>query len=341
MPAFFIISGFYMAMILGEKYRSQLWLFYSNRALRLYPMYWALLIIVVAMSQTRFGSWPLAQITAEAQNPLAFATNGTSASVAALIPNITFMGSDWIRLLIYDASTHQLSVWWRSLGNEGGNLVGAYRFLIVPPIWSLGVEIAFYAMAPFLARLSVRGLFIAMAGFCAMQFAIQFSMRDTVGWFHLIAPYNLCYFVLGMLAHRLWPVVRLRLHPKFVWSLAVLPIIVWATFQLTSTKQTSPIIWLAFAATIPALFELTKDWTFDAKLGGYSYPVYLVHFLFCSAMIPLGNFAGPAAFLLSAALSWILLTAVDEPIERWRQERARRSKVRTPAGAASEGTLAS
>jgi len=132
-----------------------------------------------------------------------------------------------------------------------------------------------------------------MAGFCGMQFAIQFSMGDTVGWFHLIAPYNLCYFVLGMLAHRLWPVVRRRLHPKFVLSLAALPIIVWTIFQITSTKQASPIIWLAFAATIPALFELTKDGRFDAKLGAYSYPVYLVHFLFCSAMTPLGNFGNP------------------------------------------------
>ena len=219
--------------------------------------------------------------------------------------------------------------------------MGAYRFLIAPPIWSLGVEIVFYAMAPFLARLSIRGLLLAMAVFCAMHLAIQFSMRDVLGWFHLIAPYNLCYFVVGMLAHRLWPSMRRRLHPKFVLSLAALPIIVWATFQITSTKETSPVIWLLFAATIPALFDLTRDWTLDAKLGAYSYPVYLVHFLFCSAMVPMGNFGGIIAFLLSVALSWILLKTIDEPIERSRQERAQRSKVQTPGTVATEGTEAS
>jgi peptidoglycan/LPS O-acetylase OafA/YrhL len=44
--AFFVISGFYMALILESKYSSPKdghWLFYSNRALRIFPMYYATL----------------------------------------------------------------------------------------------------------------------------------------------------------------------------------------------------------------------------------------------------------------------------------------------------------
>ena len=44
--AFFIISGFYMSLILNEKYigvNNSYKLFISNRFLRLYPMYWVIL----------------------------------------------------------------------------------------------------------------------------------------------------------------------------------------------------------------------------------------------------------------------------------------------------------
>ena len=44
---FYIISGFYMALILGQKYplnRQGLWIFYTNRAARVFPVYWVVLI---------------------------------------------------------------------------------------------------------------------------------------------------------------------------------------------------------------------------------------------------------------------------------------------------------
>lgn len=43
---FFVVSGFYMALILSEKYEAKprgRWLFYSNRFLRIFPLYWVVL----------------------------------------------------------------------------------------------------------------------------------------------------------------------------------------------------------------------------------------------------------------------------------------------------------
>ncbi|MER9920179.1 MULTISPECIES: acyltransferase [unclassified Mesorhizobium] len=42
--AFYMVSGFYMGLILGGRYKSA-WLFYSNRALRIYPTYWLVLAL--------------------------------------------------------------------------------------------------------------------------------------------------------------------------------------------------------------------------------------------------------------------------------------------------------
>jgi hypothetical protein len=45
--AFFVISGFYMALVLTERYDGHVGSFYRARALRIFPMYWALLALVV------------------------------------------------------------------------------------------------------------------------------------------------------------------------------------------------------------------------------------------------------------------------------------------------------
>src|ERR1700761_979235 len=49
---FFIISGFYMAMVLAEKYngKGSTYLFYTNRALKIYPIYWVCLILLIIWS---------------------------------------------------------------------------------------------------------------------------------------------------------------------------------------------------------------------------------------------------------------------------------------------------
>src|ERR1041384_5510881 len=48
--SFYIISGFYMALILNEKYRpgpGSYKLFITSRFLRIFPVYWAFLAVVV------------------------------------------------------------------------------------------------------------------------------------------------------------------------------------------------------------------------------------------------------------------------------------------------------
>ena len=59
--SFFIISGFYMALILNEKYtgKGSYKLFISNRFLKLFPIYWIVLILAVLLSL--YEGWPIIQ----------------------------------------------------------------------------------------------------------------------------------------------------------------------------------------------------------------------------------------------------------------------------------------
>lgn len=49
-PAFFVLSGFYMNLVLDISYRGAVWKFYVNRILRLFPLYWAFLVLTVAIA---------------------------------------------------------------------------------------------------------------------------------------------------------------------------------------------------------------------------------------------------------------------------------------------------
>src|SRR5713226_5516703 len=53
--SFFIISGFYMGLVLDKKYgvRSK-FLFLSNRFLRIYPLYWLTLLIAFVLILVKF-----------------------------------------------------------------------------------------------------------------------------------------------------------------------------------------------------------------------------------------------------------------------------------------------
>jgi len=83
---FFIISGFYIALILDKSYSTKMG-FYKNRILRLYPIYYIIcgLVLVRAVILPNFSE-SLFSFPAKA---LAFGT----------IANSTFFGSDWLLFL--------------------------------------------------------------------------------------------------------------------------------------------------------------------------------------------------------------------------------------------------
>lgn len=322
-PAFFMVSGFYMQMIISNKYQGPggRYLFYTNRALRLFPMYWAVLILWVLAAQLPFEGWPWLHISSAAGNPLRNATDGSFASLVAAIPNLTFLGADVIRLFIVapDGSFHL----WNYGVQESDGWLGAYHWIINPPIWSLGVEIVFYAFVPFLVRLSTKRL-IFVTGMLLGVHLFIWSL-ETMGWRHLISPYCGVYFLMGMLAWRI-PLPDMR---PVVAGAAAFPFLIWAFWQYLpspgglSGRILELAIFTLFAYCLRSLFEISKNWKLDARLGAYSYPMYLVHMLFGWPMTQLDNWAGPAAIALSVAVSWLLLQLVDKPIESWRQSRVR------------------
>ena len=135
---FFIISGIYIARVLDTSYSS--WKnFYINRALRIYPIYFIVTGFVLFRSllfpevRDDLFSYPLIAL------------------IIGTIANITFFGSDWLMFLKWN-NNHL------TFGNFNDSEIPLWHMLLVPQSWSLGVEISFYLLAPFLCKLSAKKL---------------------------------------------------------------------------------------------------------------------------------------------------------------------------------------
>ena len=141
---FFLVSGFYIALILDKTYKSKR-MFYLNRILRLYPVYLIVCLLVLLTSILRRG----------------FAENLFGYSPLVLListfSNLTLIGTDW--LMFFDTSNGGIQL--------TSSVVTGDRMrdlLWIAPAWSLGIEITFYAMAPIICRWRSRFLIAAIIG---------------------------------------------------------------------------------------------------------------------------------------------------------------------------------
>jgi hypothetical protein len=118
---FFMISGFYMQMILSGKYSDSIATFYTNRMLRLYPTYLIALALVVALG--RF----------HAVEDLDLASK-----IAVALPNLSLFGMDVLSLFhLEPPGRWQLT--FVAFGDLTANSIidRAHPYLGVPTAWSL------------------------------------------------------------------------------------------------------------------------------------------------------------------------------------------------------------
>ena len=322
--AFFVVSGFYMALILREKYVSTpVSVFYTNRFLRLAPTYWVVLLCAWAAMRL-FGAAPFSG--PEAWNS---ALSGPSGPVLAFC-NLFTLGDELLFLFALDPETGGL--FWTA-GRDGHS--GAFSYLLLPQSWSLSMEIYFYLLAPLLVRLRGRGLVVLTLCSFALRCALLAATPGSDLLARKIFPSELWLFLLGVLAWNLYDAHRDR-----SWRGALNQAVVWLVLAgaayLSGLPQPLrvPAFAVSLAMALPHLFRLSRDCRIDRFIGNLSYPLYIVHFLVLSLLERLVDMpATSEALALALAAALLLHLGLERPIDRWRQRRAVR------AGAAAGGIL--
>jgi peptidoglycan/LPS O-acetylase OafA/YrhL len=228
--------------------------------------------------------------------------------------SLTVIGGDWVRAFRDYPAEH----------NSFGSVLGQ--------AWSIGAELTFYAMAPWLLR-SLRVSLLAFGGSLALRLWLQSRYGFHQAWTYHFFPSALCFFLAGHLARvagDCWPRAAVRIGPTMLALAAV------STYlTLGSGNWISPWFYVmigAFAASLPWLFSVTKDNRVMNYLSDLSYPLYLGHLILVAAIgappwlagwlagrylgVP-GDLIGLALFsLVVTAGAALLYAAVERPCRR-------------------------
>ncbi len=321
---FFIVSGFYMSLVLSGKYANTR-LFYSNRALRIFPTYGVMMAL---------GAIALFGLGASATaSPDMFPTlwhHGVAAFVL-LIENLALLGQELLFWFKLPPTGHFVL----DLTNAGPtpDAPVAWQFLLVPQAWSLSMELMFYALAPWLARRSTRTLLGIGVASVALRLAGHWLPVDYWLWQGRFFPTALFLFIAGMLSQRALPLAaRLPLAAGWIANATVLAVVIALPFAHLEGEINRWILYATIAVAAPLAFNAFGRFSFDRWIGDLSYPIYLTHLMVIGLVLTYEPEHGAwVALAGTLGLSFILLILVDHPVDRWRQARLR--AVIEPRGA--------
>jgi peptidoglycan/LPS O-acetylase OafA/YrhL len=300
---FFVISGFYMALILQEKYiqKHSYQLFITNRLLRIYPTYWLILfatiivnIVLVSYTNTQF-----------------IYTN-----IMDFIRDVTLL----VRTDYFEINPNK------------------FQTLTIGPAWTLVLELLFYFIAPFIVKSTKKIVFFMILSvairYTIYHFAALHNIQPSVRFF----PVELVFFLLGALSYKIYAVIKTyKWNKTLLFSLTSLFLIFtllynYLPFDVTIGRWANMkenIYLLVLFLIIPFGFLFTKKSKIDKFFGDLSYPFYLSHVLVIYATAQFFQNMNRDIYLLFAIGSTLLLSVLivkffEHPIDVWRQQRLKK-----------------
>jgi peptidoglycan/LPS O-acetylase OafA/YrhL len=329
--SFFIISGFYMSLILDKKYtgvNDSYSLFIGNRLLKLYPAYWTVLMLTLLM---QLSVWLFAAHPILVLYHIVHFKMQLPGIVLLCFTNIAILGQDLLGFLGLDKASGELFF--------TTNFMKTYPFLfnfqLIPQGWSLGIELLFYICAPFLLRKKLAVILIIMVGVILLRILLIEGLQLGYDpWIFRFFPSQLLLFLLGNLSYRLYTFIKRQdIFPdRMIYgaiAVMVLATLLYDYFPALAYKRYY--YYTLVVLLLPLLINATKLFRYDMLLGELSYPVYLVHMLVLNII---GTINGRSTLL--AAIPKTLLTVVltllasllinrfvIRPIDRYRQSRVK------------------
>lgn len=335
---FYMISGFLIALILSGKYAGTPrgnWIFYSNRALKIYLPYLVILVATV-------GIWLAVDAATGNAGPLqVFFTEGSTMSFGAwafaIFTNLFLFGMEWGSMLVDRGGELLLSV--RAIEQPPN----AIHFTIIVPAWTLSLELAFYLIAPFILRRH----FLLIAALALASYAFRFQVYGhgyrSIATEYRFFPFELSLFLYGALSYRLYAVLKERDMFRPALSLSITIVCALTAISLPKYfSQHQHQMYALVGLLLPALFDFSTRYRWDKWLGDLSYPLYLVHWPVCGlGLFLLGGESGALTAYGAVAVSISLAIVINHflvyPVDKWRQSRVRRSMEIQPGALRRQG----
>lgn len=332
---FFIISGFYMAMILNKKYigPGSYSLFISNRFLRIFPIYWVVIGLTVGLSFISFftfNDWMRLTPYVAYNEFMDFRT------LAFLgVTNIFLFGQDIVMFLGLNLETGSLFF----TNNFVLTNPQLDNFLFIPQAWTIGLELLFYLLAPFVVRKRIRVIMLLIACSIIIRGFIYFNLGlQHDPWTYRFFPTEFALFLLGALSFRLYNYIDNNpgkiIYNKLIMVIYFFILIFYnylPNFE-SGIDVKSILFYILTGLSIPSIFLITKTSSIDNRIGDLSYPIYIIHMLVIYISWVLiyefnlhiqKGIKGLIIVTITLIASYILVKYVSDPIEKLRQRRVK------------------
>ncbi|WP_367353177.1 acyltransferase family protein [Achromobacter animicus] len=313
---FYVISGFLISYVLTatDHYQGATGKFYANRFLRLFPIYLAVAALTLTAHIVSGGSF------FRIYEALPF-----SAEAFLFLSNLFIFGQDW--LMFFGIRDSALAF----TGSFANSDVPLYKGLLVPQAWTLGVEMSFYLVAPFILRSPRRLLALLAASLALRAILIWTGVGRSDPWTYRFFPTELALFLIGSLSHQVllprmkaWT-QRVKRLPELGTGVLFLYTVAHFSIGINPTVRDGLAV-LLFAALLPLAFLFQSRHKLDKAIGELSYPLYICHMLVIMAFSWLMHDVQEHQPMLFAAMaitgcigvSAVLNYLIADPVERLR-----------------------
>lgn len=330
---FYMISGFYMALVLNTKYnfKNSYVTFITNRFLRLFPSYFAIIILslVLLLLFFHYKHVAISPFDSWFDNSLSLTAKGF-----LVLSSLFFVGQDWTLFLCVD----QISRGFYITSNIFDCDTPAYKFLLIPQAWTLGLEMMFYLIAPFIVRRKSIHVVILIT----VSLIIKFVLNKYCGlakdpWNYRFFPSELNLFLLGALSYKFYSFLKTK-GDKYlnrfvclsIWGVMIAVIFFYRELPHPRIPyRLYDSVCLLIPITLPFIFHCTKNIKFDRMIGELSYPIYLSHWIVVICLKELHievitKNLGVFSILLTLIIAFCLWIFIDRPIDNFRQLRRKR-----------------
>lgn len=285
---FFMISGFYMALVLNEKYDNRTE-FFVARLWRLYPAYYIFTALYAML----------------------WIYDGKIFDPLAMIFSVSLIGQEWYDLFVIPGIDPQGKI---PIAQAWSVAVELELYLLAAFMFTKARGIVVVFVAGLLLRIVLQSLGYAETPLGAWLFfnVVVFFGAGGIGYliYRKIKnwPYR-AYIAISLLA-----VLAIYCY-KFDRFVAL---------EARGPELRLMPFYAAFAIAIPFVFSITKNWQWDRALGELSYPIYLSHIMLFNfyGHFQLSEVATRNSVLLTLIITAYVSCRLTPHFESWSRSRS-------------------
>lgn len=294
---FFMLSGFYMALVLSQNDNTLT--FYRNRFSRIYSGFWIASAFAFIMSTVARDNILLRIYSAEIPWP---------AKALALFSNAFLFGSDLTLFVDAPATGIQFATSIPSIEHP------VFWYLLIPPAWSLPVELCFYIVAPFALK-SLPRMLTLLAASIAVRLWTYSAFGNVDPWGYRFMPSELAFFLAGAISFRFLP-LAMKAHEIIGKVLLCMAIAMIVAFEFLPSAWVLYVCVLIGAPFVFARISLHGAAT-DKSLGEVSYMLYLCHMAVIAYVPAITGRLPITVYLIISVCVAFVLDRYARRLDRW------------------------